>query len=141
MIVLFLFQSIYAGIHIGGWSFDFPTPVECLLWHVSSVYILGSILLYWVVDIYAWNVHPRLTELFKRRPASQVQDPEANPQNRTSFVVKGRLMEHNSGTKSAIESIDTNHGLGSYLLLSSGIHSTGRFSEPSFATTKFIRFD
>ena len=31
-------SMLFGGIHIIGWNFDFPTPVERLLWRITSIY-------------------------------------------------------------------------------------------------------
>jgi len=58
--VLILFQGTYAAVQICGWNYPFPTPLEQLLWRVSSLYIILSIVLFWIVDTYAWKVYPTL---------------------------------------------------------------------------------
>lgn len=50
-LVVFVFQLTYAGIHLCAWNFHFPTGTERLLWRIAALYILSSILLYWVIDL------------------------------------------------------------------------------------------
>jgi hypothetical protein len=79
MFVLFLFQSTYAGIHIGGWNFDFPSRIEHVLWRVSTIYILGSIVFYWLFDLYAWHLHVRVKHYFISGSApAKTRDSEEN---------------------------------------------------------------
>lgn len=60
MVVLFLFQTGYAAVHLSGWNFHFPTVIERLLWHIATIIMMSSIVMYWVVDIYVWRLHPIL---------------------------------------------------------------------------------
>ena len=55
-IVLFLFQTGYASVHISGWNFHFPTPVEKRLWHLTTLGIISAILGYWVVQSCAIDI-------------------------------------------------------------------------------------
>jgi hypothetical protein len=39
--LLMLVSTVFGGIHCIGWSFDFPSHTEQLLWRISSVAITG----------------------------------------------------------------------------------------------------
>ena len=60
LFVLFLFHASYASLNLCGWNFDFPSPVELLLWRVSTCATIGAVGLTWIVDRYAFVVHPIL---------------------------------------------------------------------------------
>lgn len=82
MVILFLIQIIYAGIHVAAWNFHFATSTEQLLWRISTLYILGSVLLGWTIDLYP-HLHPRLRNHLKlRRPQPKSQDLEANSRHK-----------------------------------------------------------
>ncbi|KAL2044871.1 hypothetical protein N7G274_002646 [Stereocaulon virgatum] len=40
------FALAYLGIHLAGWNFSFPTPIERILWRISSLVLLGSLIFY-----------------------------------------------------------------------------------------------
>jgi hypothetical protein len=35
--------TIFGAIHLIAWNFHFPTPLECLLWKLTSVYLVASL--------------------------------------------------------------------------------------------------
>jgi hypothetical protein len=55
----------FAGIHIAGWGFRFPTSTEALLWHICTIYIIVAMTLYWLVDTYTFQLHPVLRRCWK----------------------------------------------------------------------------
>jgi hypothetical protein len=60
--VLFIFHITYGAIHLGGWNFQFPTPIERTLWHAFTLVVLVSIVLTWMVQICAWHILPACRE-------------------------------------------------------------------------------
>ncbi|KAK0105190.1 hypothetical protein ONS95_004414 [Cadophora gregata] len=48
---LWLATMIYGGVHIAAWNEYFPTETERLLWHLSSVYITRSGLLWLLMNV------------------------------------------------------------------------------------------
>lgn len=82
-VTLFVGTLIYAGIHLFGWNYVFPTRLELLLWRISSMFLFGTTVLFWVFHTAAemyragrWQraifriVNPeRLEELEKARTA------------------------------------------------------------------------
>ena len=36
LFTLWSLGSLYGGIHLALWNYDFPTPVECLMWRISA---------------------------------------------------------------------------------------------------------
>ena len=38
-----LLPAIYGGVHLSAWGFEFPTPIESLLWKVACIVIAASI--------------------------------------------------------------------------------------------------
>jgi hypothetical protein len=83
--VLFLFQTGYAAVHIAGWNYPFPTHTEHLLWRIATIYIISAILVYWIADIHAWHVFPRLK---KRWIAKQQNHPPADNATATTSTEK-----------------------------------------------------
>lgn len=41
---------LYASVHMAGWNYAFPSRVEMLLWRVSSMILLGTTLVFWIVE-------------------------------------------------------------------------------------------
>ena len=41
---------LFTGIHVAGWSFDFPTRTERLLWRISSLLLFGITVVFWVFE-------------------------------------------------------------------------------------------
>lgn len=74
----------YAAIYLAGWNFKFATKIERLLWRVSTTTILGIVVAYMIVELYAFHLVPSLPDsirsAFKLRSsptqlsASQRQD-------------------------------------------------------------------
>ncbi|KAI9808922.1 MAG: hypothetical protein M1827_007147 [Pycnora praestabilis] len=40
----------YAAIHLAGWNFTFPTKTELVLWRVSSMFLFGNTVAFWIVE-------------------------------------------------------------------------------------------
>ena len=40
----------FAGIHVAGWNFHFPTPFEMILWRVASLTICGSMVVIFFLE-------------------------------------------------------------------------------------------
>lgn len=53
---LCLMQLGYAAIPLFGWKYIFPTSIESFLWRVSTLVLLGSVLVAWLVEIVAWRI-------------------------------------------------------------------------------------
>ncbi|KAL7925762.1 hypothetical protein ACQKWADRAFT_329723 [Trichoderma austrokoningii] len=47
---LCLATMVYASVHLTGWNFKFPTRVELILWRVSSLILVGTTALFWVLE-------------------------------------------------------------------------------------------
>lgn len=66
---LWFATMVYGGVHIAAWNEYFPTHVEQQLWHVSSVYITSSGLLWFLMNVmgaispWASNYWHRFTHL------------------------------------------------------------------------------
>lgn len=48
MPILLFIHMAYAGIHMGGWNFHFPTSTERLLWRICSSITIAMILFVWL---------------------------------------------------------------------------------------------
>ena len=47
---------LFTAIHIAGWNFDFPTPMERLLWRISFVLLFSITVAFWVLEtIASWT--------------------------------------------------------------------------------------
>ena len=67
-LVLMLVQFGFAGIHIAAWNFDFPTSVEAMLWHISTVYVFASMIMTWLIFAYAFEIEPRIIRNWRSGP-------------------------------------------------------------------------
>ncbi|EHK45897.1 hypothetical protein TRIATDRAFT_39935 [Trichoderma atroviride IMI 206040] len=47
---LCLATVVYASVHLTGWNFEFPSRVEQILWRVSSLILVGTTALFWVLE-------------------------------------------------------------------------------------------
>lgn len=95
--VLFLSQIAYAAIHICGWNIHFPTATERLLWRISSLAIMVSILSYWLVEGFTWRIHPAIKNYIDKRRArvhgkdlEQYSDPDLPQTRYQKFAAKLR---------------------------------------------------
>ncbi|MCJ1449943.1 hypothetical protein MMC28_000271 [Mycoblastus sanguinarius] len=52
--ILFVLQTGFAAVHLSGWSFQFPTHMERLLWHIATINIMIVILTFWVIHLFWW---------------------------------------------------------------------------------------
>lgn len=93
-VILFLFQSAYMAIHIAAWAFHFPTDLERLLWRLSTFYMVSAVILYWMVDLYLFRIHPWLKEYLQERHAStETNDIEKGSAITTPTTVRRTLRE------------------------------------------------
>ena len=44
---------VFTAIHVAGWSFDFPTRTERLLWRICSLLLFGITVAFWVFETMA----------------------------------------------------------------------------------------
>ena len=54
--ILAAFQVGYGAVHLTGWNLSFPTRVEELLWHITTITIMVCIVGTWGVEVYAWRI-------------------------------------------------------------------------------------
>ncbi|KAK4113185.1 hypothetical protein N656DRAFT_752331 [Canariomyces notabilis] len=50
----------YASVHMLGWNFSFPTPLEQFLWRISSSILVGTTVAFWIIESSA--------KMYRRRP-------------------------------------------------------------------------
>jgi hypothetical protein len=98
MAILFLIQTIYAGIHIAAWNFHFPTPTESLLWHISTLYIMGSVIFGWVFDLYP-HLHPKLRNQLRLRRLAEPQDLEARSGDEYFSSIRAKMRSFAEGLR------------------------------------------
>ena len=81
MIILFIFQSTYGAVYLAGWNFQFPTPIERLLWRIITLCTMSAILIYWPMDLYAFYLHEHVKSQFRNwtRTRDANMDLEAAP--------------------------------------------------------------
>jgi hypothetical protein len=62
----------FAALHIRGWNFPFVTRIEQILWHISTLAIMTSIIGYWFVDLFTWKIVPFLrSHIFSSRSSHE----------------------------------------------------------------------
>lgn len=68
----------YAAIHLAGWNFSFPTKLELILWRVSSMFLFGNTVLFWICETTSsWHRNGRWQRLFYRAfDPSRLEDVE-----------------------------------------------------------------
>ena len=47
-VVLFFSTLLYAAIHLFGWNYTFPTYIELILWRLSSMFLFGNTVAFWM---------------------------------------------------------------------------------------------
>ena len=74
-ISLFCMTLTYAALHLVGWNFSFPSFTERLLWRISSCFIAGTTLVFWVLETIVarhrfgrWDKYLVWLKLKKARP-------------------------------------------------------------------------
>jgi hypothetical protein len=67
MIVLCILHLAYAGIHMAGWNFHFPSYTEKILWRWATASTAGSIIGTWLVEAYAFRALPAMSKDLPRR--------------------------------------------------------------------------
>ena len=69
---------LYAAIHLAGWNFSFPTRLELILWRVSSMFLFGNTVLFWVCETTSsWYRNGRWQRIFYRAfKPSRLEDVE-----------------------------------------------------------------
>ena len=67
MMILCVFHLAYAGIHLGGWNFHFPSNAEKILWRWSTASTAASIIGTWLVEAYAFRALPARSKNLPRR--------------------------------------------------------------------------
>jgi hypothetical protein len=50
-LLLFLLPAIYGAVHLSAWSFEFPSPVEKLLWKIACLDLVISLPVFLVVGV------------------------------------------------------------------------------------------
>ena len=79
----------YASIHLAGWNFVFPTQTEQILWRLSSGFIFGTTLVFWMVETTcSWHRAGLWQRIFNRvlRPARAAAAEEARRARRAEKV-------------------------------------------------------
>jgi hypothetical protein len=67
---------LFAGIHVAGWNFSFPTRVEQILWRSASLVLFGVTAAFWILETVAsWVRLGRWKWLYLR-----LVDPKRLPQ-------------------------------------------------------------
>lgn len=67
---------LFAGIHVAGWNFSFPTRLEQMLWRSASLVLFGVTAAFWALEtIASWVRLGRWTWLYLR-----VMDPKRLPE-------------------------------------------------------------
>ena len=88
-VAFFVFSIVYGSIFLCGWNFYFPTLTERNLWHISSTMVLGSIVIAWLADQFAWRLYPAVKNYCTRHwRCTESRNSEEAPRLPASGVLK-----------------------------------------------------
>jgi hypothetical protein len=133
-------QLGYAAIPLFGWKDIFPTSIESFLWRVSTLVLLGSVLVPWLVEIVTWRIPAT-----QRKPKDQTHhfDAISLPSRPTKRGVLGWLRnntpENDPNLDVPISALLPVTLGGGKLLLGSRIYACGRLRECESSTPKCVR--
>jgi hypothetical protein len=81
LLVLFLFHTSYAAVHIAGWNFHFPTQTEATAWHAATIIVMAAICGCWATDVWTWKLWPAIKKQFvKPQDNTGAVLPPAHPE-------------------------------------------------------------
>jgi hypothetical protein len=93
---LFLATLLYSFVHMIGWNFSFPTRLEQILWRVSSSILVGTTVVFWLVESLAQAhrtgyLRKIVLRVFRMRavessPDSKVEAPKTSLPDRDTTV-------------------------------------------------------
>ena len=66
MWILFIVHTGYAAVHIAGWNFRFPSPVETIIWRVTTISVMASLLIFWFIHLCWWVWIPAIMNRRRR---------------------------------------------------------------------------
>jgi hypothetical protein len=81
--VLACVQLGFAGIHIAAWNFHFPTSQEAMLWRISSLYIIWSMLMTWLMLAWSFQLHPWVQQRWDSFVLKGTSSPSLEPKEIT----------------------------------------------------------
>lgn len=77
--ILFLVQVAYGAVTLCGWNVEFPSRIERILWHISTLVIMVTIVITWIADQYTWHILPFLRNHFSRHvKLTKLKEPETS---------------------------------------------------------------
>ncbi|KAK0508571.1 hypothetical protein JMJ35_008847 [Cladonia borealis] len=79
MWILFVVHIGYAAVHIAGWDFTFPSQVEAVMWRVTTISVMASLLIFWFIHLCWWVWFPALMNRRRRMHQRDDQDPADLP--------------------------------------------------------------
>ncbi|KAE8440498.1 hypothetical protein EG329_007422 [Mollisiaceae sp. DMI_Dod_QoI] len=83
----FVFMCLaYTAIFVAAWNAYFPTYAEQIIWRISSLSLMITVVLYFFITAFAWVVYPALHRYFHPKATSRL---EISPQS-SSFGNEGR---------------------------------------------------
>ncbi|KUJ17412.1 uncharacterized protein LY89DRAFT_684463 [Mollisia scopiformis] len=71
----------YTAIFVAAWNAYFPTYAEQIIWRISSLSLIATVVLYFVITAFAWVVCPALHRYFHPKATSRL---EVSPQSSSS---------------------------------------------------------
>jgi len=83
----FILMSLaYSAIFVAGWNDHFPTDSERILWRISSLSMMTTITLYFIVTGFAYILYPALRRYFQSKaaptPNSQLFEMSPHPSSK-----------------------------------------------------------
>ena len=79
MCLLFIVHTGYAAVHIAGWDFRFPSQVETIIWRVTTISVMASLLIFWSIHLCWWVWIPALVNRRRRMHPRDGQVPADLP--------------------------------------------------------------
>lgn len=67
----------YTAIFIAAWNDYFPTYAEQIIWRISSLSLMATVVLYFVITAFAWVIYPALHRYFHPEASTMLK---ASPQ-------------------------------------------------------------
>lgn len=74
----------YTAIFIAAWNAYFPTYAEKIIWRISSLSLMATVILYFVITAFAWVVYPALHRYFHPQATSrlEISPQSSSPENK-----------------------------------------------------------
>ncbi|KAK4993829.1 hypothetical protein LTR50_000042 [Elasticomyces elasticus] len=79
---LIFLDMVYAAIYLSSWNFWFPTPIERVLWRVSTLSIMSCIIAYCLIEAFAFFLVPMIRRALAKYTPRVFKKPHLNRHRR-----------------------------------------------------------